>query len=457
MPSSRTDTCHRPEEMSSTRSSLYRAADDDGRASPPPLARSRKSLRSTDSPINFYIQRALETPGLISLAAGLVDEESLPCSAVAQACQAVLADPRRGPAALQYGSTQGLPRLREQVLDVFCRADAVSACELHLSADDVILTTGSQQLLYLLAEALLDPGDIVITEAPSYFVFHSVLQSHGVEVVGVPIEEEGLSLPALQDLLEQLHRCGRLERLKLLYTVDYFQNPTGWTLSADRRPQLLELIQRYSRRHRILIVEDAAYRELRYEGPDLRSIKSYDHHNRFVVYTSTFSKPCAPGLKCGYALLPPDLRDAVLHLKGNHDFGSAHLMQHVVAELIDRGEYQRQVERLRPVYRHKRDVMLAELQACFGSEQGVRWSRPTGGLYVWLSFADRDTGPQGPLAQAAWAEGVLYVPGEFAYLPTSGERPPHQSCRLSFGVAREEQIREGVRRLHRAYRRTQAS
>jgi len=425
----------------------------DSGLSPPPLVRSRKSLRTTDSPINFYIQKALETPGLISLAAGLVDEGSLPCEAVAQACQAVLRDPRRGPAALQYGSTQGLPRLREQVLHLLGQADGCSPQELNLSPDDVVLTTGSQQLLYLLAEVLLDPGDIVLTEAPSYFVFHSVLQSHGVQVLSVPVDEGGLCLAALEELWEHLTRQGAAERVKLLYTVDYFQNPTGWTLAAERRPQLLELVQRFSRRQRVLIVEDAAYRELRYEGPDLPSLKSLDRDNRWVVYAGTFSKPCAPGLKCGYALLPPEVREPILHLKGNHDFGSAHLVQHLLAELIDRGEYQRQRERLRPLYRHKRDVMLEELAATLGQEDGVRWSRPAGGLYVWLSFADLDTGPQGALAQAALEEGVLYVPGEFAYLPADGERPPHHACRLSFSVASPEQVREGIRRLHRAVRR----
>lgn len=453
MPSHLPDALPRRERTPSPGSARSVPPGSDSGLSPPPLMRSSKSRRTTDSPINFYIQKALETPDLISLAAGLVDEASLPCEAVAQACQAVLLDPQRGPAALQYGSTQGLLRLREQVLHLLCQADGCSPHELKLSPDDVILTTGSQQLLYLLAEVLLDPGDIVLTEAPSYFVFHSVLQSHGVKVLGVPVDEEGLCLSALEELLDQLSRQGAAERVKLLYTVDYFQNPTGWTLAAERRPHLVELVQRFSRRQRVLLVEDAAYRELRYEGPDVPSLKSLDRDNRWVVYAGTFSKPCAPGLKCGYALVPSELREPLLHLKGNHDFGSAHFVQHLLAELIDRGEYQRQRERLCPLYRHKRDVMLEELEASLGQEAGVRWSRPAGGLYVWLSFADLDTGPQGALAQAAWEEGVLYVPGEFAYLSAEGERPPHHACRLSFGVATAAQIREGVRRLHRAVRR----
>lgn len=417
-----------------------------------PWRRSSQSLRTRESPINYFIQTALATPGLISFAAGLVDEDSLPWEATAEACEAVLRDPTRRAAALQYGSTQGYRRLREQVAELLVRADGLGAGECGWGADDVVITTGSQQLLYLVAELLLDPGDIVLAEAPSYFVFHSVLHGHGARVWGVPLDEQGMDLTALEELLRHLERTGELERVKLLYTVDYYQNPTGRTLQADRRPRLLELVQRYSHQHRILLLEDAAYRQLRYEGDDIRSIKSWDSTNEWVVYAGTFSKPFAPGLKTGYAIVPRELREPLLHLKGNHDFGSAHLLQHVVAELIASGAYERQVAVLREVYRRKRDVLLAELAEAFGGTE-VSWTRPAGGLYVWLSCPGVDTGPQSALAEAALAEGVLYVPGEFAYVSVEGRRPPHHCCRLSFGVVREGEIREGVRRLRRAWDR----
>jgi 2-aminoadipate transaminase len=416
------------------------------------VRRSSKSQRTTASPINELIHKALTTPGLISLAAGLVDEESLPAAAVAAACQAVLQDRQRAQAALQYGSTQGYPRLREQVAALLAQADRLSVHPAGWHPDNVLITTGSQQLLYLLAELLLDPGDIVITEAPSYFVFHSVLHSHGAQVLGVPVDEQGMNLTALAELLQQLDKTGELERVKMVYTVDYYQNPTGLTLAAARRPQLLELVQRYSRRQRIVLVEDAAYRQLRYEGEDMRSIKSWDSSNQWVVYAGTFSKPCAPGLKLGYALVPTELLEPLLHLKGNHDFGSAHWVQHVVSELVASGAYQRHIADLQQVYRSKRDVLLLELAEAFAGTE-VRWTRPAGGLYVWLHCPGVDSGPQGPLAAAAWSEGVLYVPGEWAYVQPAGQRPPHQYCRLSFGVVREPEIREGVRRLRRAWER----
>ncbi len=262
---------------------------------PAPLSRSGKSRRTTDSPISFYIQKAFSTPGLISFAAGLVDEGSLPVDEVAAATAAILSDPRSGRAALQYGSTQGLPALREQVLNLVCAADGVKPSDVNLTSADVCITTGSQQLLYLLGEVLFDPGDIVITEAPSYFVFHSLLQSHGAKVLSVPMDADGMDTDALEALLERLARTGELSRVKVIYTVDYFQNPTGLTLSVDRRAKLVELARRFSTDQRVIVLEDAAYRELRYSGEDLPSVKRFDPMNEFVVYTSTFSKPCAPG------------------------------------------------------------------------------------------------------------------------------------------------------------------
>jgi len=256
---------------------------------PAPVALSAKALRSTDSPITALIRMALEGPDLISLAAGLVDEASLPAEEVARAAAELLAHPEAGRAALQYGTTQGHPPLRERALAHVCAADGVRPEDLSLTPEEVIITTGSQQLLYLLSETLLDPGDIVVTEAPSYFVYHGVLIGKGVRVLAVPMDADGMDIDALEALLQQLERSGELSRLKLIYTVDYFQNPSGLTLSAPRRRRLVELVRRFSRRHRILILEDAAYRELRIDGPDLPSIKSFEKRRR----TPTFS----PGVK----------------------------------------------------------------------------------------------------------------------------------------------------------------
>ncbi len=417
---------------------------------PAPLSRSGKSRRTTDSPISYFIQKALENPALISFAAGLVDESSLPVEEVRAAAAELLADPTAGQAALQYGSTQGLPELREQVLELVCAADGISPADGNLTAADVCITTGSQQLLYLIGEILFDPGDIVITEAPSYFVFHSLLQSHGAKVLTVSMDDDGMRTDELESLLERLRRSGELSRVKAIYTVDYFQNPTGLSLSVDRRKKLVELAKRFSTGHRILILEDAAYRELRFAGGDLPSVKRFDPTNEFVIYTSTFSKPCSPGLKTGYAIMPPDVMEPLLHLKGSHDFGSANLSQHIASRLIASGAYARHAEELRRVYRDKRDRMVQALEKEFADFPAASWTVPAGGFYVWLTLDGIDTGANGPLVPAALDAGVLYVPGECGHVADDAGRVPNNEIRLCYGVATPEQVTEGVRRLRKA-------
>jgi 2-aminoadipate transaminase len=419
-----------------------------------PLPLSLKSQRTVDQPISYFMQQAVENPRLISLAAGLVDAESLPGVEVLAACQAVLGSPQSAQAALQYGTTQGHAPLRDLLVERACAQDGKRPVELSLTADDCIVTTGSQQLLYLVSEALLDPGDIVITQAPSYFVFQGTLHSAGARVLAVPTDDEGMDVDALADLLRRMNRS-ELARVRLIYVVDYFDNPGGTTLSLQRREQLLNLVRRYSREQRILILEDAAYRELRYDGADLPSIKSLDGDNKYVLLSMTFSKPLAPGVKTGYAFLPRGLKEPLLRLKGNHDFGSSNLIQHVLHHLLATGMYDRHLERLREVYRHKRDVMLQALEHEFPAGSGVSWRRPAGGLYVWVRFPDSlDTGPDSALMRAALEEGVLYVPGSFCYVNGATGTPPRNEMRLSFGVVPPDSLREGIRRLSQAVRRT---
>lgn len=417
---------------------------------PTPLARSSKSRRTADSPITYYVLKALENPALISFAAGLVDEGSLPVDDARDAAAELFADANAARAALQYGSTQGLPDLREQVLKLVCDADRVKPSDVNLTAADVCITTGSQQLLYLIGEVLFDEGDIVITEAPSYFVFHSLLQSHGAKVLTVSMDDNGMRTDELEALLERLKRSGELSRVKAIYTVDYFQNPTGISLATDRREKLVELARRFSTDHRILILEDAAYRELRYSGDDLPSVKRFDTTNEYVIYTSTFSKPCAPGFKTGYAIMPPDVMEATLHLKSSHDFGSAHLCQHIVSRLVASGAYAKHAEELRATYSHKRDVMVKALEEEFGDFPAARWTVPDGGFYVWLTLDGIDTGANGPLVPAALEAGVLYVPGECGHVAEADGRVRNNEIRLCFGVATPEQVTEGIRRLRKA-------
>ena len=417
-----------------------------------PLELSTRAHQTEEPPISYFMQQAVENPQIISLAAGLVDPLSLPADEVRAVVNDLLRDPRTAQAALQYGTTQGHGLLREKVYRHILGLDQLEPNDVTFTAEDIILTTGSQQLLYMLGELLLDPGDIVITEAPSYFVYHGILGSLGIRTLTVPMDEHGMDTDALEGLLMRLEKSGELPRVKLIYTVDYFQNPTGLTLSLARRRHMLELARRFSKARRILILEDAAYRELRFAGVDIPSIKSFDRTNEYVILALTFSKPLAPGLKTGYGVLPRDLLAPLLRFKGNHDFGSSNLNQFILERLVGSSSYDRHVQHLREVYRSKRDTLLSALAEEFPRDlTPMRWTTPEGGMYVWLLCPpDVETGPGSRFMEACLREGVLYVPGSFCYV--KGGVVPNNEARLCFGVASHEQLREAVRRLGMAAR-----
>ena len=257
------------------------------------LALSAKARRTGEQPISFLMAAALADPNLINFAAGLVDPLTLPVEATQQIVKTIFANERRARAVLQYDTTLGLASLRQAALRHLEKLEKKPAADFGLTERDIVVTTGSQQALYLIGDVLIDPGDIVITANPCYFVYTGTLASLGASVMTVPMTEDGIDVEAIEKLLTRLERENRLDRVKLIYTTSYFQNPTGLTLGAAARPRLLEIARRFSRRQRILILEDAAYRELRYDGPDLPSIKSLDRDNHHTILTQTFSKPFA--------------------------------------------------------------------------------------------------------------------------------------------------------------------
>jgi 2-aminoadipate transaminase len=323
---------------------------------------------------------------------------------------------------------------------------------MNLSVDNCIVTTGSQQGLYILSDILLNPGDLVITCAPSYFVYTGTLASFGADVRTVPIDENGMRTDLLADLLEHLDHEGQITRLKIIYVVSYYQNPSGLSISAERRKAMVELVRRYSRKNRILIIEDSAYRELRYDGPALPSIKSFDPDNQHVALAMTFSKSFSAGLKTGYLFVPEDLVDPILQQKGNHDFGSNNLSQQLIHRALVGGVYQEHVENVRQAYRPKRDAMLEALEEHLrplGTD--AHWIRPAGGLYVWLTLPEGfDTRRGGELFERCIRKGVLYVPGDYCFAPQADRPTPKNHMRLSFGVVDIPSIREGIRRLAEA-------
>ncbi|MCL6505214.1 MAG: aminotransferase class I/II-fold pyridoxal phosphate-dependent enzyme, partial [Pirellulales bacterium] len=248
---------------------------------------SRRASRAAQQPIGRLMQMALERPQLISLAAGFVSPDSLPVDCVREAVDRLLTNDAAARAALQYGTTAGHPLLREALLARQLALDGLTAAEARLGVEQVVVTAGSNELLHLLVDILCDEGDIVLCGAPSYFVFLGILGHLGVRSVGVECDAEGLIPEALHERLRFLETAGELERVRAVYVVSYFDNPRGISVAAARRAALVETVRRWSRHGRIRLIEDMAYRLLRYEGVDLPSLRALDPDGQTVIATDT--------------------------------------------------------------------------------------------------------------------------------------------------------------------------
>lgn len=414
---------------------------------------SAASNRTSPPSISILMRTALENPGIVSLAAGFVDQQSLPVEITSRNVSALFGDPEQGRPALQYGTTIGLPELRTRLVERLERREGVASGTYQDAVARTVITTGSAQLIYLVCEALLDPGDIVLVESPTYFVFLGPVETRGARAVRVPIDDKGLRLDALEETLGRLEANGELDRVKLIYTIPEHANPTGISLAEERRKPLVELARRWSRTQRIFVLEDAAYHGLSFGGHELPSLWSFDQEGETVILARTFSKTFSPGLKIGYGILPRPLADPILNLKGNHDFGSANFNQQLLERVLVSGDYDRHVAELKKLYQRKRDVFVTALERNLGSlASQVPWTHPEGGLFVWMTVPDwLDTGFEGPLFQRCLAEGVIYVPGEYAFAPEPAP-VPRNHLRLTFGVPGEAELVEGARRLAAALR-----
>ena len=357
-----------------------------------PQVLSKMGRRTTEPPISWLMHAALSRPKLISLAAGFTDNTALPVAEARTALNQVLRSPKTGQPALQYGITAGDLALRKltaahlRKLDfqaVVSSSFSSSSLVLELksrtrtrtkdedekiySPERLLITSGSQQLLYLTAEALCNEGDSVLVEDPTYFVFLGILQSRGLRARAVRLERDGLDLAHLERVLQSLKRSGELRRVKLFYLVSYFQNPTGVTTSFGKKCGLLKLLKKFERAagHPIYLLEDAAYRGLRFAGNDVPSALAVPGAAERVIYTGTYSKPFATGVRVGYGILPEPLFTAVKHIKGNHDFGTSNLLQHLVARTLASGIYGRHVAQLQKRYAHKARVMKLAIEKHF--------------------------------------------------------------------------------------------
>lgn len=394
--------------------------------------------------------RALQFPHLISLAAGFVDNASLPIQEVTECTERLLSDRRLLRLSLQYDSTAGNLEFRNNLAEWNYRdyPDARPATE------RVIVGAGSNQLLHLISEALLDPGDIVLAAAPTYFVFMGTLRALGVRVVGVPADSDGICIESLIQQLESLTESGLAHRVKAVYLVTDFDNPAGSTLSLERRLKVLEIVNQWRYRHGPLyILSDNAYQHLRYAGEPIPPLLSLsDDAKETVIELGTFSKSFSPGLRVGWGVVPTSMVDHLLDLKSSIDFGSPHFNQLLMNEVITSGTWDRHLPKVLDGYRSKLTATLQALNRFASGLPGVSWRHPQGGLYVWLTLPqEMDASEQGPLWQAATDRGVLYVPGHYCF-PSAGEPIHRNTIRLSFGVLSEEKLSDGIERLCDAIR-----
>ena len=386
--------------------------------------------RKPHLPTHREIQRigiVFDTPeDSISFSGGIGAEELYPIRDFRNAFQNVFYHDKHQ--ALKYGEAQGYLPLRATISHI------LSSQGISAYPEEVLVTSGSQQAIVLVASLLLRPGDTVLLESPTYPGAIDIFSSFGAHLVGVPVDENGMRVEDMEELLRKVHPS-------LIYTIPTFHNPTGTCMSTSRRRQLISLAERYN----VPILEDDFVGDLRYEGRTHPALKTLDPGG-MVIYTGTFSKMLMPALRIGYLVASGPVYDWLLERKQMIDLATSNLVQRALEAYISVGRYEINLNRARKVYRERRDAMLSALDNYI--PEGTHWITPKGGIFIWLRLpGDLSANDLYPLAKR---EGVLYAPGTM-FSPGEGE----SSClRLNFSIQRPEKIEEGIRRLGRAIERT---
>jgi 2-aminoadipate transaminase len=361
-------------------------------------------------------------PEVVSLAGGMPYVRAIPRELIATAIDRLLLSDAA--AALQYGSGQGLPRLREHILDVMA-LEGIQA-----SVDDVVTTTGSQQAIDLVTKLFIDPGDVILAEGPSYVGALGVFKSYQAQVVHVPMDAQGLVPEALETAIAEQRAVGR--RIKFLYTIPTFHNPAGVTLSAERRPRILEICRRAG----ILVVEDNPYGLLYFDSPPPPPLRTLDAEG--VVYLGSFSKTFAPGFRVGWAVAPHAIKEKLVLAAESAILSPSSFAHYLISEYLETVDWRGQISRFRDVYRERRDVMLESLA---NHLPGLSWTVPDGGFYVWATLPPELHSKQ--MLPRAVRELVAYTPGTGFYADGQGGG----ELRLSFCYPTPDEIRVGIQRL----------
>src|SRR3954449_7181705 len=370
------------------------------------------------------LMAVIARPEVISLAGGLPDTGAFPKDTLT----AVMARIARESAAeaLQYGPTEGIAGAKD------CIGGVLAAEGTPADPEDMIVTAGGQQVIDLVARALVDPGDVIIAEAPTYPGAVPVFSSYQADVVQIEMDSDGMRVDLMEEALARLERDGR--RPKFIYTIPTFQNPGGVTMSLPRRRRLVEV----ARERELLVLEDNPYGLLRYEGVPVPTLRELDG-GLYVMYLGTFSKILSPGIRLGWVLAPPPVLEKINLGKQAADLCSSTLSQLMVIEYFAGARWRDYIDSVAERYRMRRDTMLDALAEHFPRQ--ALWTHPAGGLFIWATRPDFiDTTD---LLARALRDNVAFVPGEAAYLDGRGR----SSMRLNFSGCDEEDIREGIRRI----------
>ena len=375
--------------------------------------------------------KLLNRPEMISFAGGLPNPEAFPMADLREVVSDTMTS--YGAEALQYGPTEGHHRLRKAIGEGMGE---------HLDArqdiENIVITAGSQQALQLLCTILLDPGDVVLTASPTYLGALLTFNAASADVMGVAVDQFGMIPEALEEKLKELSI--RKIRPKMLYLVPTFDNPTSATLPLARRKQIYELADRFD----ILIVEDDPYGLLRFEGEAVAPIKAMDSENR-VAYLGSFSKILAPGLRVGWLAAPHALTRKAVLAKQAQDLCTSTFGQHTVFGAMRRNLLFPHIEKIKILYRRKRDIMMNAIATHFPSE--VKWNKPEGGMFLWLQLPEHLDSLE--LLSSAIDNDVAFVTGKPFYPDGSG----HHTLRLNFSYADDDRIEEGILRLSRVIKR----
>ncbi|MCL4452686.1 PLP-dependent aminotransferase family protein [Ferroplasma sp.] len=390
-----------------------------------------KNLKSSE--IRELLKYA-HVPGMISFGGGLPNPESFPTEELKSILDDIMEN--YASSALQYGETEGLSELKEQLAEYLKRDENI-----NVKPENIMLTTGSQQALYALPIIFANPGDYVITEAPTYVGMLSSLNASQIKSVSVGLDDQGMIVSNLEERLKDLKSKGIKPRF--IYTIPTFQNPAGYTMTLDRRKYLLELAEQYN----VPIIEDNPYGDLRYSGQKIPTLKSLDK-NDMVSYLGTFSKIMAPGLRTGFTVSQPEVLQEFDKLKQAMDLATNSLSQYIAYEYIRKGIIYRQIPKTIDLYRRKRDIMLEALD---DEMEDATWSRPDGGMFLWVKLS-KDIDALKMLKRAI-NNKIAYVTGSAFY----HNEPELNTMRLNFTYSSDEDIKEGVKRLAKTIREEKQS